>query len=217
MPSKYNNPRYPKELVRSVSLNLSLIAKQKVNTINEEDDDDEDSHMNRQQTQKNKNMKDDFWEIVWVIPAAEEKQHCHTENCDKDDAFPWTSNSNRNDIRNFCEGCQVIERGGRPNGVVPIKYSAEVEAAATTTGDEEGHPEAAAPPETSIEITPGAIRHNQPMHHNRSTLAILKQEMSDLNFLYSKNKPKEGRWALSTAAKNIDSWVKDTSGGHRKK
>ena len=148
MPSKYNNPRYPKELVRSVSLNLSLIAKQKVNTINEEDDDDEDSHMNRQQTQKNKNMKDDFWEIVWVIPAAEEKQHCHTENCDKDAAFSWASNSNRNDIRNFCKGCQVIESGGRPNGVVPIKYSADedennnqvnthVEAAAATSDEQQ--------------------------------------------------------------------------------
>ena len=31
--------------------------------------------------------------------------------------------------------------------------------------------------------------------------------------MYSKNKPKEGRWAHSTASKNIDSWVKDTSGG----
>ena len=31
--------------------------------------------------------------------------------------------------------------------------------------------------------------------------------------MYSKNKPEEGRWAHSTAAKNIDSWGKDTSGG----
>ena len=107
---------------------------------------------------------------VRVIPTAEEKLPCHTEKCDKDAVFSWASNSNRNDIRNFCEGCQVIERGGWPNGVAPIKYLADedgnnnhvdtqVEAAAPTTGagDKEGPPEAAAPPEALAEIVPDAI------------------------------------------------------------
>ena len=37
--------------------------------------------------------------------------------------------------------------------------------------------------------------------------------MSDLRYTYSKKKPKEGGWAHSIASKNIDNWVKDTSGG----
>ena len=67
---------------------------------------------NTGQTQKNKNMEDENWDIVRVIPSAEEKLACHTENCDKDAAFSWASNSNRNDSRNFCEGCQVKKGGG---------------------------------------------------------------------------------------------------------
>jgi len=51
------------------------------------------------------------------------------------------------------------------------------------------------------------------MHHDLPTLAMLKNDMSDIRYIYSKKKPKEGRWAHSTAPKNIDSWVKDTSGG----
>ena len=114
--------------------------------------------------------EDDYLTYVRVIPTAEEKLPCHTEKCDKDAVFSWASNSNRNDIRNFCEGCQVIERGGWPNGVAPIKYLADedgnnnhvdtqVEAAAPTTGagDKEGPPEAAAPPEALAEIVPDAI------------------------------------------------------------
>ena len=92
---------------------------------------------------------DDYSTYVRVIPTSEEKLPCHTDKCDKDAAFSWASNSNRNDIRNFCEGCQVIESGGgRPNGVVPIKYSADeddnnnqvdtqVEAAAATSGEQQ--------------------------------------------------------------------------------
>ena len=91
---------------------------------------------------------DDYSTYVRVIPTSEEKLPCHTDKCDKDAAFSWASNSNRNDIRNFCKGCQVIESGGRPNGVVPIKYSADedennnqvdtqVEAAAATSGEQQ--------------------------------------------------------------------------------
>ena len=39
-------------------------------------------------------------------------------------AVSWKSNPT-NHISNFCEGCQVIERGGWPEGVHPIKYSAD--------------------------------------------------------------------------------------------
>ena len=68
---------------------------------------------------------DDYLTYVRVIPTAEEKLPWHTEKCDKDAAVSWASNSNRNDIRNFCEGCQVDDMGGWPNGVVPIKYLAD--------------------------------------------------------------------------------------------
>ena len=41
-------------------------------------------------------------------------------------------------------------------------------------------------------------------HHDLPTLAMLKNEMSNLR--YSKKKPKEGGWAHSIAADNIDTW-----------
>ena len=47
------------------------------------------------------------------------------------------------------------------------------------------------------------------MHHDQLTLAMLKNAMSDLG--YSNNKPKKGGCEHSTAFKNIDSWVKDTT------
>ena len=45
--------------------------------------------------------------------------------------------------------------------------------------------------ETPVVIAPGAISHNQPMHHDLPTLAMLKNAMSDLR--YSEKKPNFGK------------------------
>ena len=90
---------------------------------------DDEGHQNKKQklsdsvvTTTGDDGDDDYSTYVHVIPTAEEKLSCHTEKCDKDAAVSWASNSNTNRIRNFCEGCQVIERGGWPEGIRPIKY-----------------------------------------------------------------------------------------------
>ena len=54
--------------------------------------------------------EDKCWDIVRVIPTAEEHIPCHTEHCFNTAAVSWASNLNH--ILNFCEGCQVEERGG---------------------------------------------------------------------------------------------------------
>ena len=88
----------------------------------------------------------------------------------------------------------------RIRSVTPPPPTTQTRTTTTTTPTRQSHS-----PQRADEIT--VIRHDLP------TLAILKHEMSDLRYTYSKKKPKEGGWAHSIAAKNIDNWVKDTSGG----
>ena len=80
---------------RSIPTNLvdwiSIITIAEEILYNNEDDDDEDPHMNRQQTQKNKNIEDEIWEIVRVIPIVEEKIPCCIKECSKNAAFSWAS------------------------------------------------------------------------------------------------------------------------------
>ena len=73
----------------------------------------------------NRYKKDKIWDIVQVIPTAEEQISCHIKECSKDAAVSWASNLNPEDIWDLCEGCQVIKRGDWPEGVHPFKYSAD--------------------------------------------------------------------------------------------
>ena len=97
---------------------------------------------------------DDYLTYVRVIPTAEEKLPCHTEECLKDAAVSSAFNSNTNRIRNFCEGCQVIKRGGWPDGVVPIKYSAD------SNGDGNTQVDDAANDEDKIAVVQPAAAHS---------------------------------------------------------
>ena len=65
---------------------------------------------------------DEIWKIVRVIPTAEEQIPCRFKECSKDAAMFWASDKDLDDLWNLCKGCQVIEFGGWPAGVVPIKY-----------------------------------------------------------------------------------------------
>ena len=67
-------------------------------------------------------VDDDYLTFIRVIPTAQEHIPCQTEDCSKDTAVSWASNTNRNHTRNFYELCQVIKRGGWPEGIRPIKY-----------------------------------------------------------------------------------------------
>jgi hypothetical protein len=71
--------------------------------------------------------KDEIWELVRVILTAQEQIPRHGKNCPKDTAVSWASKSklNREDNLDLCEGCQVVEFGGWPVGVGPIKTTAD--------------------------------------------------------------------------------------------
>ena len=126
----------------------------------------------------------------------------------------WVSNLNH--IRNFCEGCQVEERGGWLDGVVPINTSAESDAAPVAPPVTLLTPPAAATAASTVPIatnftsttaattkegTVAELLADHPMHHdhdqlmhddqhnNLPTLAMLKNTMSYLR--YSNNKQKK--------------------------
>ena len=76
----------------------------------------------------------------------------------------------------------------RIRSVTPPPPTTQTRTTTTTTPTRQSHS-----PQRADEIT--VIRHDLP------TLAMLKNEMSNLR--YSKKKPKEGGWAHSTAAKKL--------------
>ena len=194
----------------------------------------------RQQTQtKKKKNKEDaiIWKIIREVSPQEEPIRCRIKECHKDARVSWASNVDPEHLWNLCEGCQVIEFGGWPAGFgriisdkllngkeeVALLVATAPDKAADTASWDTAFLIAQIDP--LVAIAPGGINQTSlavlfapppPLEdtlNDLPTLAILKNKMSDLRFMYSKNKPKEGSWGYSTAAKNIDSWVKGTSGG----
>ena len=104
------------------------------------------------------------------------------------------------------EGFSTVRRTSNPRirSVTPPPLTTHTTTLTTTTTPTRQSHSPHHSPQRADEITPDVIRHNQPMHHDLPTLAVLKNEMSKLR--YPKKKPKEGGWAHSTAAENIDNW-----------
>jgi hypothetical protein len=65
---------------------------------------------------------DDVWDVVRVIPTAEEQVQCRN-GCTEQAVATWASNNKPNDMWDLCEKCQLDECGGWPTGVSPIDYS----------------------------------------------------------------------------------------------
>ena len=75
-------------------------------------------------TRTSASVDDDYLTFIRVIPTAEEQIPCDSEKkCSNNAAVSWSSNSNC--ILNLCEGCQVNDNGGWPEGIQPIKTMAE--------------------------------------------------------------------------------------------
>ena len=70
----------------------------------------------------NEEVDDDYLTFIRVIPTEGEKLPCHTEECHKDAAVSWASNSNTNRIRNFCEEFQVIKKEVGPMKLFQSKH-----------------------------------------------------------------------------------------------
>jgi hypothetical protein len=66
---------------------------------------------------------DDVWDLVRVIPTAEEQVQCRNNGCTEQAVATWASNNEPNDMWDLCEKCQLKECGGWPEGVSPIEYS----------------------------------------------------------------------------------------------
>ena len=64
---------------------------------------------------------EEVWDIVRVIPTAEEQVQCRM--CTEQAVAIWASNNEPNDMWDLCETCQLDECGGWPTGVSPIEYS----------------------------------------------------------------------------------------------
>ena len=64
---------------------------------------------------------EEVWDIVRVIPTAEEQVQCRM--CTEQAVATWASNNAPNDMWDLCETCQLDECGGWPTGVSPIEYS----------------------------------------------------------------------------------------------
>ena len=57
---------------------------------------------------KKQKADDKIWEIVCVIPIAQERiPPC--QECSQDAVVSWASNLNPEDNLDLCEGCQVVE------------------------------------------------------------------------------------------------------------
>ena len=69
---------------------------------------------------------DDYSTYVRVIPTAEEKIPCRIKECSKNAAVSWASNLHPEDNWDVCVGCHVDEFGEWPKGVVPIRFSTDV-------------------------------------------------------------------------------------------
>ena len=106
------------------------------------------------------------------------------------------------------EGRTTVRRTSNPRirSVTPPPLTTHTTTLTTTTTPTRQSHSPHHSPQRADEITPDVIRHNQPMHHDLPTLAMLNNEMSKLRYPNPKKKPKEGGWAHSTAAKNIDNW-----------
>ena len=92
--------------------------------------------------------KDEIWEFVGVIPKSEELS-CHGKNCSKDAVVSWASNTT-NHIRNFCEGCQVVEFGGWPKGVGGGVTAAAANASSLASSSTSAAADPDIPPGTSV-------------------------------------------------------------------
>eukprot|EP00536_Pseudo-nitzschia_multiseries_P009824 jgi/Psemu1/325786/estExt_fgenesh1_pg.C_2860001 len=78
----------------------------------------------------------EVWDIIRVIPTAEEKIECRYENCSKQAVATWASDKAPDDKWPLCEECQLEDFGGWPEGVDPIERNDDIAPQGMSTGNE---------------------------------------------------------------------------------
>ncbi len=66
---------------------------------------------------------DEVWDILRVIPMAEEKIECRYEHCCEQAVAIWATDKDPQEKWPLCEKCQLQDFGGWPEGVEPIERS----------------------------------------------------------------------------------------------
>lgn len=82
----------------------------------------EEQHQNNNDDDYDDDMEEE-WDVVRVIPTAEEKVVCRSEDCYEQAVVIWASSLDPSSEWPVCEDCQLSEFGGWPEGVFPIKRS----------------------------------------------------------------------------------------------
>ena len=83
---------------------------------------------------------DEVWDIIHVIPTAEQKIECRYDHCSEQAVATWATDKHPEDKWSLCEKCQLQDFGGWPDDVEPIERSddAVVVAARSTTPSNAG-------------------------------------------------------------------------------
>ena len=92
----------------------------------EEEEEEEEEEKPAAEEGKGQESEDEIWDIVRVIPTAEEQIPCRIKECSKNAVVSWASNLHPEDNWDVCVGCHVDEFGEWPKGVVPIRFSTDV-------------------------------------------------------------------------------------------
>ncbi len=69
------------------------------------------------------NEDNEVWDIVRVIPTAEEKLVCRSEHCSEKAVAIWATDRDPQDKWPLCEKCQLKDFGGWPEGIESIERS----------------------------------------------------------------------------------------------
>ena len=83
---------------------------------------------------------DEVWDIIHVIPTAEQKIECRCDHCSEQAVATWATDKHPEDKWSLCEKCQLQDFGGWPDDVEPIERSddAVIVAARSTTPSNDG-------------------------------------------------------------------------------
>lgn len=81
--------------------------------------------------EKEADDEEGIWDVVRVIPTAEERIVCRHENCKVQAVAVWASSDDLHDEWPLCEECQLLEFGGWPEGVDPIERACDASDPAT--------------------------------------------------------------------------------------
>ena len=123
------------------------------------------------------------WDILRVIPTAEEKTVCRYEHCSEQAVAIWATDKNPQDNWPLCEKCQLQDFGGWPEGVEPIERSKAIAEIAEKNdivpANNEKH--VASTTATPSHTEPPKDGSETPLRTNNEAIVASQQENNDPN------------------------------------